>query len=837
MDELIGDFLAETGESLDLLDAELVRFEREPDNAGMLNAIFRLVHTVKGTCGFLGLPRLAKLAHAAETLMGQYRDGAPVTAEGVSLILQCIDRIKQILAELERNGVEPGGSDAELIGALEDIAGKNGAAPTELDPDWREPPCTTGGSAAQDGNTKDAGQRNATVRVNVGTLEHLMTAVSELVLTRNQLQELVRRNGQNALKAPIQRLSSVTAELQEGIMKARLQPIANAWQKLPRLVRELSLELGKKIELRMQGGDTELDRQVLELIKDPLTHMVRNSADHGIETEAERIAAGKPAIARISLSAYQQGGHIVIEIADDGRGIDTGRVRAKLLSSGLVEAAEIDRLSDAEINRFIFKPGFSTADSVTGVSGRGVGMDVVRNNIETIGGSVELKSTSPQGTVFVIKIPLTLAIMAALIVEAGGQRFAIPQFGVIELVRAGPSSEHRVERINETRVLRLREKLLPLLDLAELLQLEGASFDAPRVDATLTVVVMQVGTRLFGLAVDGVFHTEEIVVKPLASLLREIAMFSGNTILGDGSVIMIVDPNALAARVGAAESGADPVKLDSSVAETASSGTTPLLLFRAGSPVPKAVPLSLITRLEQIETAEIERCDGEDVVQYRGALMPLVYIEEGAKRAEGAVQPVLVFTGSGHPVGLAVDEIVDIVEGRLNIEIGTDQPGIVGSAIVAGKAAEIVDVSYYLAKGLGKRLIATENRDRIKLLLVDDSQFFRDMLGTLLSGHGYEVTLAGSAAEALSYRDRGRAFDVVVSDLDMPDMDGIRLAERIKRDPQWCAVPMIALASHASTRLAEQARAAGFVDLIGKFDRQRLLESLKASCRLWGHAA
>ncbi len=467
MDDLLGDFLSETGENLDRLDSELVRFEREPDNADMLNAIFRLVHTVKGTCGFLGLPRLAKLAHAAETLMGQYRDGAPVTAEGVSLILESIDRIKQILAELERQGAEPSGSDAELIAALEGLAEGQYDLPqpaVDASPGDR-------GNGASEKNSGTAA-RQQTVRVNVDTLEQLMTTVSELVLTRNQLLELVRRNGENVFRAPLQRLSSVTADLQDGIMKARLQPVSNAWQKLPRLVRELSLELGKKIELELRGGDTELDRQVLELIKDPLTHMVRNSAGHGIESEAERRACGKPGTGCIALSAYQQGGYIVIEVADDGRGLDARKIRNKAVACGLATQFDLDRLSDAEIARFIFKPGFSTAEAVTGVSGRGVGMDVVRNNIETIGGSVELKSTSPQGTVFVIKIPLTLAIMSALIVEACGQRFAIPQFSVIELVRAGPSSEHRIERVNTTRVLRLRDKLLPLLNLAELLELE-----------------------------------------------------------------------------------------------------------------------------------------------------------------------------------------------------------------------------------------------------------------------------------------------------------------------------------------------------------------------------
>ena len=668
MDELLGEFLTETGEGLDQLDVELVRFEQEPNNAEMLNTIFRLVHTVKGTCGFLGLTRLAKLAHAAETLMGQYRDGAPVTVDGVSVILASIDRIKQILAGLERDGAEPAGSDADLIGKLQrlalaeeddlppaaymgpsnfpDLGGSEdrGLPPVqatleELERAWRAAPgpdaagpvthpAPHGGSAAEV-NAKETQARAHTVRVSVDTLEHLMTTVSELVLTRNQLLDLMRRTGESEFKSPLQRLSTVTAELQEGIMKARMQPIANAWQKLPRLVRELALELGKKIELDMAGGETDLDRQVLEMIKDPLTHMVRNSADHGLESPAERVSSGKPETGRIKLSAYQQGGYIVIEVTDDGRGLDAQKIRTKAHENGLATLADLDRLSDLDTYKFIFKPGFSTATAISEVSGRGVGMDVVRNNIELIGGTVELKSTSQAGTTFTIKIPLTLAIMAALIVEASGHRFAVPQYSVIELVRTGKvSGSHQVELINDTAVLRLRDKLLPLLDLAQLLNLEGASTTLERVaNNILTVVVIQIGARLFGVLVDSVFRTEEIVVKPMSSLLRDVSIFSGNTILGDGSVIMIIDPNALGSVVGSIEGQAGERANEVAASATAANeAKTSLLLFRAGSPALKAVPLSLITRLEEIDLDTIERCNDEDVVQYRGALMPLAYI-------------------------------------------------------------------------------------------------------------------------------------------------------------------------------------------------------------------
>ena len=882
MDELLSEFLTETGESLDQIDVGLVRFEQEPNDADMLNSIFRLVHTVKGTCGFLDLNRLAKLAHAAETLMGQYRDGGSVTVEGVSVILASIDRIKEILAVIEHDGAEPPGSDADLIGALQTLAEKSPTGQLNGQADWDKPDDSPAGTGdAPPGHTtldilerawreapgpdpmpepepqpmppagsdrepaaENSGQslvaRAQTVRVAVDTLEHLMTTVSELVLTRNQLLDLVRRTDDSEFKMPLQRLSNVTMELQEGVMKARMQPIANAWQKLPRLVRELSLDLGKKIELDMTGGETELDRQVLEMIKDPLTHMIRNAADHGLEQPSDRARAGKAELGRIALRAYHQGGYIVIEVHDDGRGLDVQKIRAKALESGLTTLAELDCMSDAEIYKFVFKPEFSTASSVSEISGRGVGMDVVRNNIELIGGTVNLGSTSPDGTSFVIKIPLTLAIMAALIVEVAGERFAIPQFSVIELVRAGAAAGHPVEMINDTAVLRFRDKLLPLVDFAQLLGLKTASANLePIRDTSLTAVVIQVGASLFGVLVDKVFRTEEIVVKPKSTVLRHMTMFFGNTILGDGSVIMIIDPNALGVMIGSVEAQADLAqKASVDTAETPEVRTA-LLLFRAGSQTLKAVPLSLITRLEEVSVAAIENCNGADVVQYRGALMPLVYMHAERAPVKNGVLPVLVFTEAGHPVGLAIDQIVDIVEEPLTVDPQADMPGVIGAAIIRDKAVEMIDVSHYLGSIFDRhRARGAEDVERdLKLLLVDDSQFFRDMLAPLLTAAGYEVTLAASAQEALALKNKGERFDLIVSDIDMPGMDGIDMAKRIKADPDWGKVPMVALSSYSSPRLIEKIHAAGFESYVGKFDRQSLMHALQECFKGWGAAA
>src|SRR5262245_12237165 len=833
MDDLMREFLTETSESLDTVDNQLVRFEQEPNNAKILDNIFRLVHTIKGTCGFLGLPRLEALAHAGETLMGKFRDGMPVTAEAVTLILSSIDRIKEILAGLEATEAEPEGTDRDLIDQLEAMvergmaamaAGESAVAteaPAMASPPTQpaapaEPKITTGhlveqtlerplrpgevsldelerafretateavatppaaksaatpaakpaaAPAAEAETAKKVARRanvateemaegdkvaNQSIRVNVDTLEHLMTMVSELVLTRNQLLEISRRNEDTEFKVPLQRLSNVTAELQEGVMKTRMQPIGNAWQKLPRIVRDLSGELGKQIELEMHGADTELDRQVLDLIKDPLTHMVRNSADHGLETPAERSAAGKPEQGTIRLSAYHEGGHIIICIADNGRGLNTERIKAKAIQNGLVTEAELEKMSEAQIHKFIFAPGFSTAAQVTSVSGRGVGMDVVRTNIDQIGGTIDIKSVAGEGSSVTIKIPLTLAIVSALIVEAGGDRFAIPQLSVVELVRARANSEHRIERIKDTAVLRLRNKLLPLMHLKKLLKIDDGATSDPE---NGFIVVTQVGSQTFGIVVDGVFHTEEIVVKPMSTKLRHIDMFSGNTILGDGAVIMIIDPNGIAKALGAAGSASHEMAEENAAAHALSGEQlTSLLVFRAGTSQPKAVPLGLVTRLEEIATDKIELSNGRHMVQYRDQLMPLVQMAGVEVQSTGS-QPILVFADDGRSMGLVVDEIIDIVEERLHIEVAGEKDGILGSAVIKGQATEVIDVGHFLPMAFADWFSRKEMKTSAlsqSVLLVDDSAFFRNMLAPVLKAAGYKVRTAPNAQEGLA---------------------------------------------------------------------------------------
>ena len=669
------------------------------------------------------------------------------------------------------------------------------------------------------------------LRVNVSVLENLMTMVSELVLTRNQLLQILRTQADNPFTAPLQRLNHVVSELQEGVMQTRMQPIGNAWSKLPRIVRDISVELGKKINLDMRGNETELDRQVLDLIKDPLTHMVRNSADHGIEKPEDRRTSGKPEEGTILLNAFHEGGHIIIEISDDGKGLNVEKIRAKAIEKGVATEEQIRGMSEKQIQQFIFAAGFSTADKVTAVSGRGVGMDVVRTNIEKIGGTIEMNSVFGKGTTFTIKIPLTLAIVSALIVEAAGERFAIPQLSVRELVRLSRDGENKLEEIKGTPVMRLRDRLLPLVSLRKILKLGD---DDRNVNSQ--VIVVQVGASHFGIIVDRVFDTEEIVVKPVSPILKNIRIFSGNTILGDGSVIMILDPNGVAHAVGSVSSSQEGQA--KAVAEHLlheSERKTSLLIFNAGGGAPRAVPLSLVSRLEEVAVDKIEVSGAQKVVQYRGKLMPLIPFNEQMSPKESGSQSVLVFADRDRSMGLMVDEIVDIVEERIDVQMSSGSNfGLLGSAIIHGKAMDVIDVGHFLSiahsdwfGGKGGDFQSDAAGRKKRILLVDDSPFFRSMLAPMLSVAGHNVVTAENPNEALALFNKGEKFDVIISDIEMPGMSGFDFAKVVRTSGGlWSKTPLIALSSHATAQDMERGRQAGFDEYIAKFDRDAVLRAV-----------
>jgi two-component system, chemotaxis family, sensor kinase CheA len=544
MDDLLSEFLTECLESMTVLEGELVRLEQHPDDLELLAGIFRLVHTIKGTCGFLDLARLEAVTHAAENVLGRLRDREIAASPAViTVVLDALDRIKEIVDGLATDHREPEGDDRALIAALDALgmSGGSSAAPepsrkptvkaasSEPAPmdhgEARSPTAATAAIASKGKSTEPVASRPddkargvgaerlaaQTQRVPVDLLEQLMTLVCELVLTRNQLQQTVRHGSNPAMQAPLQRLDQITAELQEGVLKARMQSIGTAWSKLPRLVRDLAIEVGKDIELTMHGAETELDRQVLEMVKDPLTHMVRNAADHGLETPAERRRSGKPAKGTIGLDACHEGGHIIIEISDDGRGLDTARIAEKAVARGLVSEVDIAGMAECDIQQFIFHPGLSTAETVTAISGRGVGMDVVRTNVEKIGGSIEIRSAKGEGATFTIKIPLTLAIVSALTLEAGGERLALPQIGVVELVGTGGHPKQRSETMEGVRVMRSHDRLLPPASLARTLGRSAKAAD--EADAGSPGALVRVGARVVGgPEVERLFDTEKIVV-------------------------------------------------------------------------------------------------------------------------------------------------------------------------------------------------------------------------------------------------------------------------------------------------------------------------------------
>jgi two-component system chemotaxis sensor kinase CheA len=846
MEDLLAEFLAETSEALADLDTALVALERQGGDKETLAQIFRTVHSVKGAAGFLGLHRLGAVAHAAENLLGLYRDGAAsVSPAGVTAVLGAVDAIRTILSGLAETGTEPAGDDAALVAALDAAAngdpapvaipsaaasapvapeGEKAAVVTEAPALAAPPPVVAEAPAAAPAEAAAAPAAalpNQSIRVSLGVLDELMTLASELVLVRNQLLQIARGEEASPFAAPLSRLSRITSDMQEGVMKTRMQPVSAAWGPLPRIVRDLGTELGKRIDLVMSGGDTELDRQVLELIRDPLTHIVRNSCDHGLEGPELRRAAGKPETGRIALTARQEGGRIVIEIADDGRGLDLVRVRARALQRGLATEAELAAMRDEDVARFVFHAGFSTAEAITAVSGRGVGMDVVRSNIERIGGTVDLQTFPGRGTTLTIRIPLTLAIVSALVVQSAGERFAVPQATVVELVGLGGGGAS-VEWLDAAPVLRLRGQLLPLVALGALLGLEAARDGGAPVGGF--VAVLQGDAGRYGLLVDTVFDTEEIVVKPVAPILRDLAGFSGNTILGDGSVIMILDPAGIARMAGV---GAGSAVVDDSLVET--EDLTQVLVFRAGgSPTPIAVPLGVIARLESLPGKSIEVAGGKHAAQYRGQLMPLVPIGHWMPPAPDAMQPVLVFQDGSRQLGLVVDEIVDVVEESLALRPSAEQAGFLGSAIVSGRVTDVLDCAYWLRQG-DPSWFGKPDATVPRLLLVEDSGFFRQIVVPALTSAGYDVTAKADAVQALQLRAEGAMFDAVLTDIEMPGMDGFELLAEVRRDGPWKRTPMVALTGRAGPTEVARGRAAGFHDFVAKFDRDRVLSALSAA--------
>ena len=719
LSELIGEFLVESFENLDQLDRDFVELEECPDDIDTLASIFRTIHTIKGTCGFLGFERLEVLTHAGENLLSKLRDGEiRLTPIMTTSLLAMVDAVRTLLADIQETGFEgqveldslisrlaamvdePGDRLGDILVGL-GIVGRDEAEIAQVrqqlgdDRMIGEILADQGGAveddvveALQSQADRRASQSHsdATIRVDVGVLDGLMNLVGELVLARNQILQLVATSDAAQFGVPSQRLSLITTELQEGVMKTRMQPIGVVWGRFPRVVRDLAVSFGKQVRMDMDGAETELDKTIIEAIKDPLTHLVRNAVDHGIEAPEQRLAMGKPVEGRVKLRAFHEGGKVNIEISDDGAGIDVERLRTKAVERGVLSADQADRLGHREALALIFAPGLSTAEAVTNVSGRGVGMDVVKSNIERIGGSVDVTSELGQGTSIKVKIPLTLAIIPGLMVAAGGQRYAIPQISLLELVRlAGKQAATGIEYIHGAPVYRLRGRLLPIVDLAGELGITPTS--GPNV---INIVVLQADDRQFGLIVDDISDTQEIVVKPLGRQLGDVALFAGATILGDGRVALILDVLGIAQRSRVVSEAHERLVADDEDTGDGKEMTVPLLLVSAGG-ARVAMPLDAVERLEKFPVEMVETAEMREVVQYRGGILPLVSVGQRLGHhggGNGDVLHVVVIEREGQHVGLVVDRVLDIVTSA--VKLPTD--GGAATALVGGRVTEIVDI-------------------------------------------------------------------------------------------------------------------------------------------------
>lgn len=869
MDELILDFLTETKENLDSLDTKLVTLEQNPNDDELLGSIFRTMHTIKGTCGFLNLPRLEAVAHAGENIMDKIRSKELLaTAKEISLILESLDKIKELVSYLEANGTEAEGNDIELITKL------NNAATNSQNQDKESPASVndqetqtsedinnsvpqvevneqvsieaqenslTSSSQIQETQKKLAVEKGLevanraetnkteqqTVRVNIGVLDHLMQVVGELVLNRNQLVQIDRIVKDSKFTGSIQRLSYITSELQEGIMKARMQPIESAWSKFPRMIRDLGKELNKKLQLEMYGKETELDRQLIEMIKDPLTHMVRNSADHGIELPEERLASGKRDVGTITLNAYHQGSHIIIEISDDGKGLNIEKIKNKIIQNRLATAEEINLMNEQDIITYVFKPGFSTSETVTAISGRGVGMDVVKTNIEKIGGTVDLKTNPGKGSMFIIKIPLTLAIISVLIVECGGEKFGIPQVNVVEMCKAGEDSGYRVEEINQKKVVRMRNALLPTIILSDVLQV-GARNSANKKSSDNSdhyIVVCDINGVNFGIIVDKIHDTEEIVVKSVAPVIKSIGIFSGNTILGNGKVIMIIDPVGLLKFVGDVGEESDSHSSMHHLEQQNLGNRTSLLIISDSQDNLYVVPLEIVSRLEEVKISSIEYSNNSRVIQYRGSLMYLTEIDKNFTYPKDGCVSVAVFHRNQKYLGIVVKKIVDIVEHNLGDDASFTDSNY-KTMVVNGKTMDVLqigDIFFNHIQLEEKHTAPISKKSSKNVLFIDDSPFFRKFIPPVMINEGINVSSIESAEQAISLLESGNIFDLIITDINMPGMSGIEFAEYCKNSNRFNQIPLIALSSSSDDKLISQIKNYGIIDCIAKTNHEALL--------------
>jgi len=845
--DIIREFLIESNENLARLDQEMVELEQRPKDPQLLAGIFRTIHTIKGTCGFLGFTSLEAVSHLTENILSQLRDGKrELTPELVTVILEAVDVVKSVLLSIEANGTEGTETHADLRARLQTAAVPPAAVPTAAmptavagatGPAAPSVPPEAENLAAQKGPSVS----DSTIRVDVVLLDKLMNLVGELVLARNQILQFNAQQEDTTLNATSQRLNLITTELQEGVMKTRMQPIGVVWNKLPRLVRDLAASFGKQIQLDMDGADTELDKTIIEAIKDPLTHIVRNCCDHGIEKPEVRARHGKPAQGKLALRAFHEGGQVNIEISDDGAGMDVQLLKKRAVEKGLVRLEQAERMTDREAFGIIFLPGFSTAAEVTSVSGRGVGMDVVKTNVEKIGGVVDLVSRLGEGTTIKLKIPLTLAIIPGLVVmlnerrslprrlSGKGERYVIPQVSLLELIRLeGDSGKRQVELIHDTPFYRRRGSLLPLAYLDEVLR-RGERSESN----VINIVVLQAEDRQFGLVVDGISDTQEIVVKPLGKQLKGLNCYAGATIMGDGQVALILDVLGIGQLSGIVRESREQSRVETQQTGHAAGDRQTFLLFRAGSFQRVAVPLSLVARLEEVPQSKIEHAGGKRVVQYRDRILQLAslaaILEPGAADTAGLQDPaqVIVFNHGERSIGILVDQILDIVEESVAIRQTAERQGLLGSAVIGKKVTDLLDLHAVIAAAddgwFGGH--GTQSSNGATVMIAEASGFVRGLVRNSLEMAGYRVVETADTQAALREMER-RKIDVVLAGLDLPSDGGYGLLEKMHRVPGLAHIPTLALIDRAEEAGGRGKHPKEFADFQMKFDRQAMLRSL-----------
>jgi two-component system, chemotaxis family, sensor kinase CheA len=853
------EFVLEAKEHLTGMVDDLLALEKCKDrpDSQCIDRLFRAVHSVKGSAGFFGCRVIESLAHAMEEVLEGLRgqEAAAIESSLIDALLAGNDRTMALIDDIQRSNEA---DVSEIIQRLNSFC-KGDVATILPQAESTAPFAMPAAATASAGDAALASDRAASLRVPVPLVDRLMTLAGELVLTRNQALRSLD-DGAAAMRPVLQKLDAVTRELQGAVTQTRMQPVGNLFAKFPRMVRDLARQLNKQIELEMSGTEVELDKSVLEQLSDPLTHLVRNAADHGIEMPAERQKAGKPSLGKISLSASQIGGQIFITIRDDGRGLDPRRIKNKARDAKLRTDEELDCMADRDILGLILLPGFSTAKEVTDVSGRGVGMDVVKTNLDRLGGTLTIDSTPGAGTAFALRVPLTLAIIPCLIISAGGQRYAIPQKDLEELVCVHPDlNATKIETTWDQELVRLRGRLLPLVRLREVFarsrpldstdrkeivkKYHEETFASPSSPADsqsreslhstpLTLfAVVKTGSRRFGIVVDDILKSEEIVVKPMHGSLKPLSCYSGATIMGDGQVALILNVEGIANHAGIRFG--DIAEERRAVAESAPSESSLLLLFAYGPQEQFAVPLMMIRHLAMVERKQIERIGPHEFVPIAGTPTEIVRLDRYLPVSPESGSDLLFLLlpkNSVRPLGVLATSIIDTETLPANFANDAFRAdGVLGTAMVRGRMTIFLDIARLaeLTETAPPQTSATTSSPSSKgrILLVEDTQFFQVLVGSYLKGADYEVTTAGNGLEALQLL-KAQDFDLVVSDIEMPVMDGWAFAQAVRQNDVWNDMPLLALTTLNSSESRERAKRCGFNGYQVKLDRGEFLTAV-----------